>query len=83
MTYQDVVAQIMEMLGPLTNVSRQSIDENTDLIGDLGLDSLKVMNLMLEVEDRFDISVPMNSIADIKTVGDLGKQIMTWVEQGS
>ena len=41
----------------------------------LPLDSLKVMDLVVAVEDRFDISVPINALADVKTVGDLASLI--------
>ncbi len=51
------------------------IDENTDLISDLEFDSLKVMNLMEDIEDRYDISVPLNLLADIRTVKDLAVQL--------
>ena len=46
-------------------------DEDTNLIEGLGLDSYKVLDLVLEVEDEFDISVPMNLLIDVHTVRDL------------
>jgi acyl carrier protein len=33
------------------------------------------MNLLLEIEDKFDISIPVNILPDVKTVGDLALQI--------
>ncbi len=50
-------------------------DEDTNLIEGLGLDSYKVLDLMLEVEDEFDISVPMNLLTDVHTVRDLAQLI--------
>ena len=44
-------------------------------LADLHLDSLQVMNLLLHVEDRFDISIPVNILPDVKTVKDLALQI--------
>ncbi len=35
------------------------------------LDSVKVLDLVMEIEDEFDISVPMNLMADVQTVNDL------------
>ena len=52
-----------------------AIDENTDLISDLEFDSLKVMNLVEDVEDYFDISIPLNVLADVRTIKDLALQL--------
>ena len=51
------------------------ISEDTDLRGDLELDSLQVMNLLLHIEDHFDISIPVSILAGVKTVKDLALQI--------
>ena len=39
------------------------------------------MNLLLEIEDRFDISIPVNILPDVKTVTDLALQIETLVRE--
>jgi acyl carrier protein len=51
------------------------INAETDLVADLGLDSLKVMKLVETVEDRFDISIPLNILPDVRTVSDFVLQI--------
>ena len=38
---------------------------------DLGLDSLAAMDLLMSLEDRFDISIPLNALPDVETIGDL------------
>ena len=43
----------------------------TDLADDLRLDSLTMMDLMMELEDQFDVTIPLNAVAEIRTVGDL------------
>ena len=67
MDYPQIVAEICAELTTLTQ-GRVEVGEDTDLLGDLGLDSLQVMNLMLQIEDRFDISIPVNILPDVKTV---------------
>ena len=64
---RDEVAAIFEqVLGqPVT------ITDSTDIIGDLGMDSLGVMNFVMAIEDFYDISIPLDRIALIQTVGDL------------
>ena len=43
----------------------------TDLINQLAIDSVKLLNLIMEIEDEFDISVPINALADVQTVQEL------------
>lgn len=52
-----------------------TIGEQTDLINDLGFDSLLVMEILEEVEDTFDISFPLNNLSAIHTVGDFALQV--------
>ena len=66
--------QYPQILAELSK-GRVEIGEDTDLLADLNLDSLQVMNLLLRVEDRFDISIPVNILPDVKTVKDLALQI--------
>ena len=51
------------------------IDEGTELINELELDSLRVMEIVEEVEDTFDISFPLNELSGIRTVRDFVLQI--------
>jgi acyl carrier protein len=56
------------------------IHESTELINDLGFDSLKVMEMMNDVEDVFDITYPLNTLSDMLTVKDLTTQIQRIIE---
>jgi acyl carrier protein len=67
--YEEIVSVVIELVKPLAPLGR-SVREETDLIADLEFDSLKVMNLIEQVEDRFDVSVPLNILPDIRTVRD-------------
>ncbi len=48
-----------------------SIRDDTDIVEDLGMDSLGVMNFVMAIEDFYDISIPLDRIAQIQTVADL------------
>ncbi len=47
------------------------LQDDTDIARDLAVDSLALMNIVMELEDRFDISIPLDRLADIQTIGDL------------
>jgi acyl carrier protein len=72
--YREYLPDLYEVLQPFSNEGEQ-LTEDTQLVADLGLDSLKIMELMLEIEDRFDISIPLNVLPDIRTIKDLAKQV--------
>jgi acyl carrier protein len=47
------------------------LSEQTHIVDDLGLDSVAVMDFVMELEDKLDVSVPLDRIAEIETLGDL------------
>jgi len=47
------------------------LSDATSIVADLGLDSVAVMDFVMEIEDRLDITVPLDKIAEIETLGDL------------
>jgi acyl carrier protein len=76
--YPQILAELSTELASFTRGS-VGISEDTHLLSDLNLDSLQVMNLLLLVEDRFDISIPVSILPDVKTVKDLALQIANLV----
>ncbi|GAB4348887.1 MAG: hypothetical protein Kow0073_02080 [Immundisolibacter sp.] len=64
-----ILETLMARLSAVTGVD--TVTEQTDLVSDLGLDSLQVMELLMEMEDAFDISIPVNVMAEVRTVGEL------------
>ena len=73
-SYEEVLTRLNRQL---ENIAEANIkfDEKTELVEGLGLDSFKVLDLLLEVEDEFDISVPMNVLTEVRTVEDMAKKI--------
>ena len=71
---QTILQALKEILKPFVPLG-QRVNEETDLVADLGLDSLKVMKILESVEDRFDISIPLNVLPDVRTVKDFALQI--------
>ncbi len=48
-----------------------AVDGSTHLAGELGLDSAQVMDMIMEIEDRLDISIPVAMIAEARTLDQL------------
>jgi acyl carrier protein len=79
--YDDILNQLFKIIKPSVKDGRQ-LQEDTDLVADLGLDSLKVMTLVEEVEDHFDISIPLNILANVRTIKDFALQLQQLTEEG-
>lgn len=77
--YETILPQLYEILQPYGQPG-QILSGETELVADLNLDSLKVMELLLELEERFDISIPLNIVSDVRTIGDFARQIEQLME---
>jgi acyl carrier protein len=47
----------------------------TDISSDLNIDSVAVMDFVMEVEDAFDIEIPLNVLSETRTLSDLVKVV--------
>ncbi len=77
---EDILETVMELIKALVP-GNKSISKSTDLVSDLEFDSMKVMKLVEQIEDRFDISVPLNILPDIRTVEDFAAQLQRIIDE--
>jgi acyl carrier protein len=73
------------VLDVLRNVSRRPIEPSlsSDLVADLGFDSLQILEVIAELEDRFDVSIPLNDVPATRTVAQVVGQVTRLVEERS
>ena len=72
--YSEYLTSIFSLLQPFLKAG-VSLSEDTELVTELGLTSLQVMTMIEQIEDHFDISIPLNILPDISTVRDLAQQL--------
>ncbi len=72
--YQDYLQFLYSALQPL-NRKNVALTESTGLVADIGLSSLEVMEFIEKIEDHFDISIPLNILPDVNTIGELAKKV--------
>lgn len=79
----DVIkSELINLLKQFTKTDIE-ITESLHIMNELGLDSVLVMELMMELEDHFDISIPLNALPDVNTVADLISEISKLKSQTS
>ncbi len=66
-----VLEKVKAILAEQFDVEEDKITVDTDLQEDLGADSLDVVDLLMSIEDEFEVEVPDEEIENIKTVGAL------------
>ena len=69
-----ILQDVIKLLSQFIKIDIE-INESQHLMRDLELDSVMVMELLMELEDHFDISIPLNSLPDVNTVSDLAAEI--------
>ena len=66
-----VLEKLKELLAEQLSVDADSINENTDIIKDLGADSLDVVELMMTFEEEYGVEISDEDAFNLKTIGDI------------
>lgn len=67
---QEIFEQLCTLLEPF-NSGKITLSRETDISADLNIDSVTVMDFVMEVEDKFDIDIPLNLLSETRTLDDL------------
>lgn len=69
-TPEGVLDEIRSLLQPY-NPNGAEISLETDFSSELNIDSVAAMNLVMEIEDKFEVDIPINQLPDMNTPKDL------------
>lgn len=72
--------KLKEIIADVLNVSQDEITMDTTFVDDLGADSLDVFQIIMGIEEEFDIEIDNDNAEKIVTVGDAVEQIKKVVE---
>lgn len=67
--------KLKSLIADQLDVEEDKITEDANIQDDLGADSLDVVDLIMAIEEEFDIEIPDEDVEGIKTVGDIEKYI--------
>lgn len=71
LTPEQLESEIFAIIEEKLGVSSADITPEKSLVNDLGADSLDSVELIMSIEQKFDISIPEEAAEEIKTVGDI------------
>ena len=69
--------KVSEIISKQLSISKDKIKEETVMAEELGADSLDMVEVIMDLEDEFGISIPDEAIPQIKTVDDIVNFIQT------
>ncbi len=72
--YENTLQRISKHLERIAGPGAE-IRPDTNLVDQFALDSVKILDLIMEIEDEFDISIPLNLMAEVQLVSDLARMI--------
>ena len=67
---EELFGQVKEVIAEQLNVDPDEVHEDSSFVDDLGADSLDLVELVMALEDNFDMKIPDEDVEAIKTVGD-------------
>jgi acyl carrier protein len=53
------------------------VSGETRIVQGLGLDSVAILDFIMDLEERFDVSIPLDRIAEVQTIGELSRAVET------
>ncbi len=77
----EILEKITKILCEQLDLDEEQVTESAEVIGDLGADSLDIVDLVMTLEEEFDTEIPDEDIEELKTVGDIVKYVEEHVAQ--
>lgn len=73
-TRETIMPKLLGLISPF-NARGIALADDTSFANDLELDSLTVMDLVANIEDEYDINLPMNLLPELETIGQLADAV--------
>ena len=70
-----VFEKVRDIIVDQLDADENEVTLDASIIDDLGADSLDVVDLVMSIEEEFDVEIPDEGVENIKTVGDIVKYI--------
>ena len=75
-----VFEKLQEIFADQFAIDADTITETTDIVSDLGAESLDVVELLMSLEDEYGVTIEDEKVAELKTVGDVVRCVEGLIE---
>jgi len=79
-THDQIVSELIRVIQSHVD-DGERVDAASELVGDLGIDSLGVMELVADLEDSFSLIINEADLRDVATIGDVATAVETRLQQ--
>ncbi|MFE3258241.1 meromycolate extension acyl carrier protein AcpM [Nocardia sp. NPDC059091] len=69
-TQEEIVAGIAEIVEEVTGIEAAEVTIEKSFVDDLDIDSLSLVEIAVQLEDKYSVKVPDEDLASLRTVGD-------------
>ena len=69
-TEQEILTGLAEIVNEETGLPTDSVELEKSFTDDLDIDSLSMMTIVTQAEDKFGVTIPDDEVKNLKTVGD-------------
>ena len=69
-----------EMIANQLSISVEEVSEEKEIVKDLGADSLDIVEMLMTLEEEYNITIPDEETVDIKTVGDIANVLGKYIK---
>lgn len=73
--------KIKKIIAEQLSIEEEEVQLNSTFTDDLGVDSLEIFEIVMSLEDEFNIEIPNEDIENMKTVGDIVKYVELKIEK--
>jgi len=77
-THQAVLSETCATIAQHADgISEAELNESTELVAELGIDSLGVMEVVADIEDKFELTIADSELREVATLGDVVEAIVS------
>ena len=69
-TQEEIIAGLAEIIEEVTGIEPSEVTPDKSFVDDLDIDSLSMVEIAVQTEDKYGVKIPDEQLAELKTVGD-------------
>lgn len=69
-TEQEILAGLAEIIDEIVGIDKSEVTPEKNFVDDLDIDSLSMVEIAVQAEDKFGVKIPDDQLAELKTVAD-------------
>ena len=81
LTEQEILAGLGKIINEITGISADEVTPEKSFVDDLDIDSLSMVEIAVQTEDKYGVKIPDEDLAGLRTVGDVVAYIQKLEEE--